>query len=363
MKKACLFSYKPIENFNGYKVDSFNPFEYFSTDDCWDAGDLIFWGANGYKHKRALTATASGVDRLYREKNKNYMRMAGDFIDKFRDYDLIVMSTFNFLHPEIIYKYLKKPIKVLGFVDDPYSTYKCGIPYLWAFDGAFYISPSYVDDIPFSEAIDKWSGKPSMWWPLVPNRFEKHAPTSDFFRNRTVDIAYVGNPSASKVERLAKLKKVFGNRLVVHGRWPVNGYYGILRGLIGKPIYPHRVTSISNQARESLYLNTKIAFNMHVSEESCETGNMRMYETTAHGMMLLCDKAGADLHEKIYQPNIEAVYYDSLSQAIDLIEYYIRDGEQRVKIAEAGYDRFWSDYEWERNLLKFLDWAMGLKKQ
>jgi spore maturation protein CgeB len=361
MKKVCLFNYSPIKNFNGYQIDTFDPFEYFQNDNRWGIDDLISWGLNGYRHKRALIASAAGIDRLYREKNKNYMRMVDEFVEKFRDYDLIVMSTFNFLHPEVIYKYLKNPIKVIGFIDDPYSTYKCGIPYLWAFDGAFYISPSYIDGMSFSESIKKWSNKPSTWWPLVPNKFKKHPSNDNFFTSRSIDVAYVGNPTASKVERLAKLKKVFGSQLVVHGRWPINGYYGLLRGLVGKPIYPHRVTSISNQERESLYLNTKIAFNMHVSDEASETGNMRMYETTAHGMMLLCDKATANLHEQIYEPDVEAVYYDNLDHAIDLIKYYSSNDERRAKIAKAGYLRYWSDYEWEKNMLNFLNWAMKLK--
>lgn len=361
MKKVCLFNYKSIADFNGYQIDTFNPFEYFGKDDRWGISDLIFWGVNGFKHQRALSASAAGIDRLYREKNKNYMRMIDDFVDKFKDHDLIVMSTFNFLHPEVIHKHLKRPIKVLGFIDDPYSTYKCGIPYLWAFDGAFYISPSYIDGLSFSESIEKWAAKPSVWWPLVPNKFERHSPTEEFFRNRNIDVAYVGNPTSSKVERLAKLKKVFGNRLVVHGRWPVNGYFGFLRGLVGKPIYPHRVTSISSQQREELYLKTKIAFNMHVSDEPSETGNMRMYETTAHGMMLLCDKATADLHEKIYKPDVEAIYYNNLDNAIELIDFYSRETELRVKIAESGYKKYWNDYEWEKNLLNFLNWSMKLR--
>jgi len=77
--------------------------------------------------------------------------MVGDFIDRFRDFDLIVMSN-NFIHPELLVHELKRPIKILGFFDDPHSTYMRGIQYLWAFDGAFYISPSYNERSLFHEA-------------------------------------------------------------------------------------------------------------------------------------------------------------------------------------------------------------------
>jgi len=257
---------------------------------------------------------------------------------------------------------LKNPIKVLGFIDDPLSTYQRGIPYLWAFDGAFFISPSYIDNQLFEGAIQRWGGKPVVWWPLVPFPFPRQKSSDEtFFGQRDVDVVYVGNPSSSKVERLIRLKRHFGDRIRVHGRWPLKGYGGFARGIFGKPIYPHRVTSLTNQERTRLYWRAKIGFNMHVSDQPYETGKMRMYETPAHGMMMVCDKAAASAHARIFEPQTEAVYYDSLSDAIDLIEYYLVHDAERGRIAKAGYERFWKDYEWESNMKKFLDWAMDIR--
>lgn len=362
MKKVCLFNFPPIANFHGYSIESFDPLAYFPKGSHWSPTDLIIWGLNGWDQKRALTAGAAGVDRLYRERNPHYMRMIGDFIDRFRDFDLIVMSTYNFIHPEVLVRELKKPVKVLGFIDDPLSTYMRGIPYLWAFNGAFFISPSYIDKLLFDTAIDRWGGKSATWWPLVPFPYQRpQCADETFFRNRDVDVVYVGNPSASKVDRLIGLKRHFGSRLRVHGRWPFKGYVGIIRGLLGKPVFPYRVTSLSNEARSKLYWNTKIGFNMHVSDHPFETGNVRMYETPAHGLMMVCDKAGADAHAQIFQPDKEAVYYDTPKQAIELIEHYLRHDDERIAIAQAGFERYWKDYEWESNLLRFLNWADGLR--
>ena len=290
------------------------------------------------------------------------MRMVGDFIDRFKDFDVIVMSTYNFIHPEILNRELKKPTKILGFIDDPLSTYQRGIPYLWAFDGAFFISPSYIDNQRFEDAFKLWSNKPAMWWPLIPFPFSKPERVDDkFFRSRDVDIVYVGNPSASKVERLTKMKKHFGSRMRVHGRWPFKGYLGFVRGLLGKPVYPHRVTSLSSKERTNLYWRTKIGFNMHVSDHPYETGNVRMYEAPAHGMMMVCDKAGANAHTSIFVPNTEAIYYDSVDDAVALIEYYLKHDNERIKIAQTGYERYLKDYEWEMNMKKFLDWAVSVR--
>lgn len=362
MKRVCLFNFPPIENFHGYHIESFDPLSYFPPASHWLWSDLIVWGLNGYDKRRAITAGAAGVDRLYRERDTHYMRMASDFIDRFRDFDLIVMSTYNFIHPELLVRELKKPIKVLGFIDDPLSTYLRGIPYLWAFDGAFFISPSYIDDLSFEMAIDRWSNKPVTWWPLTYPYQRPERADDAFFINRDIEVIYVGNPSASKVERLITMKRHFGPRLRVHGRWPFKGYMGYARGLLGKPIYPYRVTSLTSEQRTRLYWRAKIGFNMHVSDQKFESGNMRTYEIPAHGMMMVCDKGGGDGHSRIFAAGREAVYYDTLDQAIELIEYYLRNEDERVGIAKAGFDRYWRDYEWEGNLLRFLNWADGLSR-
>lgn len=364
MKNVCLFNYSAMEDFHGYHIETFDPLSYFSKGSHWSLSDLVVWGLNGYDHRRALTASALGVDRLYRERDHNYMRMIGDFIDRFRDFDLIVMGNYNFIHPEVLANELKKPIKVLGFIDDPMSSYRCGIPYLWAFDGAFFISPSYIDELSFEEAIKRWSDKPAMWWPLVPVPFARPEKTDDsFFRQRDVDVVYVGNPSASKVARLTQLKRHFGDQMRIHGRWPFKGYLGFVRGLLGKPIYPHRVTSLAPEERTQLYWRTKIGFNMHVSDQPFETGNMRMYETPAHGMLMVCDKSAVDAHARIFEPKTEAIYYDSVNDAIEVIEHYLNNEDERIHIAKAGYERYWRDYQWESNLLNFLDWAATLQKK
>ena len=349
-----------MEELHGYHIETFDPLAYFPRASNWAISDLIAWGVNGYNKRRALIVGAAGVDRLYRERDPNYMRMVGDFIDRFRDFDLIVMSTYNFIHPELLVRELKKPIKVLGFIDDPPSTYLRGIPYLWAFDGAFFISPGYLDELPFAAAIQRWGAKPATWWPLTMPCARPEKVDDAFFSNRDIDVVYVGNPSASKVERLIALKRHFGERIKVHGRWPFKGYLGFIQGLLGKPIYPHRVRSLSLEDRTALYWRTRIGFNMHVSDHEYETGNMRMYEVPAHGMMMVCDKGAANSHAHIFEPDKEAVYYDTLNEAIDLMEHYLKDGESRMEIAKRGFERYWRDYEWEYNMLNFLEWCQSL---
>lgn len=362
MIKVCLFNSKELDDFHGYKIETFDPLAYFDKSSHWSLYELLTCGLNGYFHRRSIQYSAEAVDRLYREKNPNYMRMASDFVDRFRDFDLIVMSTYNFLHPEILHRELKKPIKVLGLIDDPMSTYLRGLPYLWAFDGVFYVSPGYMDNLTFDKAIQRWGDKNTYWWPLVPFKFAKPVcEANSFFYEREFDLVYVGLPNTSKMERLIKLKRHFGERMRIHGRWPFWGLLGFVHGILGKPIFPYRVQGISADNRTKLYWKTKIGFNMHVSDFLGETGNLRMYETPAHGMMQVCDKASADAHNLVFADQKEAIYYDDIDDAIEKIEYYLCHSEERVAIAKAGYEKFWRNYECEYLLKKFLNWAISLK--
>jgi spore maturation protein CgeB len=362
MTRVCLFNFPPVSNLSGYHLETFDPLTYFPQRSAWSLIDLVNEGRNGYYHRRAVTLAASGVDRLYRERNEYYMKMVHDFVERFRHFDLIIMSTYNFLHPEVLSRELKIPTKVLGFIDDPHSTYLRGIPYLWAFDAAFYISPSYIDGLAFSKALSRWTDKPTTWWPLVPSAFERPAiPDEEFFSKRDIELVYVGNPTGSKMDRLIRLRKHFGKRLRIHGRWRLKGYVGVARGLLGRPIFPDRIRSITKDERTRLYWRARIGFNMHVSDNRYETGNARMYELPAHGVMMVCDKAGADAHAQIFTPGEEAVYYDSLEDAIGLIEHYLSHDDERVRIARNGFERYWGNYSWNANVIKVLDWASSIR--
>lgn len=365
MKKACIFHFPRMENFHGYFIDSPDPMPYFR-------------GHNQRLLMQKLTS-AQGIDQMYRDRDPSYMRFIGDFVEKFRDADLLVMAFYNPIHPEVLNRELSAPIKVLGFTDDPFSTYVRGLPYLWAFDGAFYISPGYNEHFLFHDALARWGCTQSYWWPavfpkanpadpcdhwpLIATRKEANQHGDDFFSNRDQDVIYVGAAYPSKMNRLAEFRKRLGSRMQIYGRWPYKGYVGLLRGLMRKPALWTRITGISDAERARLYYRTRIGINMHLSDVPRETGNLRMYEVPAHGMMLLCDKAGLNAHEQIFTPDKEAVFYDSTEDALEKMEYYLTHHEERERIARAGFERVHRDYDGETNLKNFLAWTERLVKR
>jgi len=357
-----------MENFHGYSIDSLDPMPYFAPSKFIRGTGKVF----------RMLCEAKWIDEMYRNRDPSYMRFLTDFVDKFKEADVLVLATYNPIHPDVLFNEFRKSIKILGFIDEPVSTYIRGIPYLWAFDGAFYITPSFNETALFPEALARWGCRQSYWlpqvpprnhptsqadlWPLVPPREEALQRGDRFFQDRDIDVIYIGQYYGPKVDRLVRLKKRLDSRFRIYGRWPLAGWSGVARLLKGKPALWSRIKSVSDEAKMKLYYRTKIGFNMHLSPVPRETGNMRMYEAPAHGMMLLCDKAGLNAHERIFEPGKEAVFYDSIEDAMEKIDYYLKHDEERERIARAGFARVHRDYDGESNLKTFLDWAIALPK-
>lgn len=83
--------------------------------------------------------------------------------------------------------------------------------------------------------------------------------------------------------------------------------------------------------------DAKIALNMHADFAKDFANNIRLYETTGVGTMLLTDskKNLADM----FKPGKEVVAYRSREECAELIEYYLNHDEERDSIALAGQRR------------------------
>lgn len=334
-----------------YRIHYFNPFKYYPSKSFTDIQRL---------------------DDMYRSNDKAYKELLQSFYDAYKDVDIIVANWVNPFHPEWLHMYFPKAIKIYGCIDDPVTTYKRTAASIWAFDGAFYVSPGYDDHFYMDEILNKM-GVPAYWWPMSYGRVtEAHIKrVKESFAHKKGSIVYIGNLYGPKFERLVAFKKAFGKDFSIYGRWPLAGFGGMILGpfkFFGKlggsqkrTFFPYRVRSISEQEKEQIYLDSKICLNMHYSINR-ETGNMRMYESVYWGTMLLCDKAAKNAHERIFEPDKEAVYYDNIEDAMEKAAYYLSHDEAREKIAMAGFERYCREYDADRQMLLFLEWCSSLGK-
>jgi hypothetical protein len=168
----------------GYDITVGDPFREIEPGRHFTIGDFISGGRENYYYRWRLYS-AAGVDKLYRQRDPVYMQLAAKFVEQARDCDILVLANYNPLHPEILFHELKKPVKILGFIDDPFSSYSRGVPYLWAVDGAFYISPTYDEHHSFADKMHEWGVQDSIWWPLVPHPMPRR--THRGARDRDID--------------------------------------------------------------------------------------------------------------------------------------------------------------------------------
>ena len=91
---------------------------------------------------------------------------------------------------------------------------------------------------------------------------------------------------------------------------------------------------------------------------NAETGNSRLYELPANGVMQICDRGAGNATAELFEEGREIVLYDDMEEAIDKIRYYLAHPEEREKIALAGYRRVMRDYRQETIYRDLFDWIV-----
>ena len=87
---------------------------------------------------------------------------------------------------------------------------------------------------------------------------------------------------------------------------------------------------------------SKITVNNHIGIAENHANNMRLYEATGMGCLLLNDRK-SDIAE-MFEPGREIVCYDSPEECLDLIRYYSKNASERERIAAAGQQRTLSEH-------------------
>jgi hypothetical protein len=100
-----------------------------------------------------------------------------------------------------------------------------------------------------------------------------------------------------------------------------------------------------------ILFNSKITLNRHgvVSPENeAFANNMRLYEATGAGAMLLTDEK--DNLGELFEVGTEVVAYRDARDLIEKIRYYLGHDEERVAIARAGQERTLRDHTYSQRM-------------
>ena len=94
--------------------------------------------------------------------------------------------------------------------------------------------------------------------------------------------------------------------------------------------------------------NSKITLNHHIDVAESFANNMRLFEATGVGTLLITDwKENLD---EMFEPGKEVVAYRSPEECAELIQYYLEHDDEREAIARAGQQRTLREHTYYRRM-------------
>ena len=250
---------------------------------------------------------------------------------------------------------IKKIVKIASWVqdDDVYNrAISISKPYVKYYDCAFCSAVYYKwNKILMKDKYkERWAKKAEfipLW--LYYHKFDENWKVT--YDNRDIDIVYVWWLYFKKLLRIFRLKKHFGDRMQIYGRGWISPlkWKNILFSIL---LWWYNVGEIKplNTQEEfiEIYQRTKIWFNLH---QEYGLTNARMYELPANWVMQICDNE--KWLWKLFELGKEVIWYTTLNEAIDKIEYYLKHDEERIRIAKAGNKKV-QEYRIEKCFEKIL---------
>jgi spore maturation protein CgeB len=94
-----------------------------------------------------------------------------------------------------------------------------------------------------------------------------------------------------------------------------------------------------------------ITFNIHEALLKGHVGNMRMFEASGMGTMLLNDE-GTNL-SSLFEPGVEIETYKTIDEAVEKVKYYIANPTKAIEIGKKAQQKTVNEYNYE-NYVKIL---------
>jgi len=104
--------------------------------------------------------------------------------------------------------------------------------------------------------------------------------------------------------------------------------------------------------------DARVSINRHGDLTGPFAANMRLYEATGVGSMLLTDEK-INLGD-LFAPNTEVVTYRTAEELAEAVRYYLSAGDERAAIAAAGKKRTLQDHTYDRRMRQLVEIITGV---
>lgn len=197
-------------------------------------------------------------------------------------------------------------------------------------------------------------------FPHFVERFRREGLKSAYFRigfeprvlerlHRTGahDLAFVGGLSAAHSKRVLFLEEIARTQ-------PLDFWgYGAEFLALDSPLRARFHGDAWGVAMYQALLNARISLNLHIDAAQGSANNMRLYESTGVGALLLTDRKD-DLHA-LFEPGKEVAAYGSVEECREMIGYYLGHEEERQAVAAAGQARTLREHTYSHRMQELLE--------
>lgn len=143
--------------------------------------------------------------------------------------------------------------------------------------------------------------------------------------------SFVGSLSAAHESRLQWLDYVCR-------RMPVEVWAQDIDGLPGSsPIFKYLRGTAWGLDMYRILRDSRITLNHHIDMARSYANNMRLFEATGVGTLLITDWKQS--LQEMFEPGKEVVAYRSPQECVDLVQYFLEHEDERSAIAQAGQQR------------------------
>lgn len=297
------------------------------------------------------------IEKYYQH---NGLKEYYDFIEKTIEDNkikiFILLGDPGILHKSFLTKIKKRCYVAFWSFDDPINSEKIIKHIVSYYDYAFCVAPYYSKTEMTRDVFKSWGARKSAYIAngVFENKYKKVEKIKS--ENRDIDIIFIGSVFRARLLWLFKLKKHFGDKLLIYG----GGWNGenspFLKKILLKTLkFYYRVPKI-DKVDEEEYINllqrSKIGINDHMVEAG--PSSARTFELPANGVMQICDNGFA--LKEFFELDKEVVDYEykNAKEVIKKIEFFLENRKKREQIAKAGMKKTYKDYMMRHSFAKII---------
>lgn len=167
---------------------------------------------------------------------------------------------------------------------------------------------------------------------------------------KTIDVSFIGSMSKRTHSRRVKgLEYVLKNgiNLKTFG-------YGLKRSILpfmNSQLFKTYAGELWGIEMYRTLNNSKISLNFHIDVAKGFSGNMRLYEATGCGTLLMTENT-PDLEDK-FRVGKDIISYESFEDIVDKIKYYLSHEQELENIAKAGQKACIEKHGYDKRIIEF----------